>query len=428
MSRRAALAAALAAIVALAVGIVVAVGGDDDATTTTGSTTTGRATTSTSAAARTSTTRQRPGSTTTAPGTPGSTATTALPSLASLRVRLTLIGSFDQPVELALRLGDRAMYVAEKPGRIVSLQGTRRAEILDISGEVASDGEQGLLGAAFSPDGDFLYVHYTNNSGDTRIVEYAFSEGRPQTSTRRQVLAVDQPYPNHNGGKIAFGPDGYLYIGLGDGGSGGDPHGNGQRLDTLLGKLLRIDPRPSGGAAYRVPASNPFVGRSGARGEIWSYGLRNPWRFSFDRSTGDLWIGDVGQNAVEEVDFDAAGGGAGRGDNFGWNRMEGDEVFEGAAPANHHPPIHTYANGDRTCAVTGGVVYRGSRVPALRGTYLFGDFCAGRVIGLRQRAGQAAEVEDLGAGTSNLAAFAEDAAGEVYALSLSGGVYRVDAG
>ena len=220
------------------------------------------------------------------------------------RVELEPVVNLDQPVAMAIRRGDPTLYFAEKVGRVVVLpEGSEEPEILlDLTSEVSTGGEQGLLGLAFSPDGEFLYVNFTDTAGDTRVVEFAFGDRGVNESSRREVLFVDQPYSNHNGGNLAFGPDGYLYIGLGDGGSAGDPQGNAQDLGTLLGKMLRIHPRPSGDDPYGVPADNPFHDRPGARPEIWAYGLRNPWRYSFDRATGDLWIGDVGQSDWEEID------------------------------------------------------------------------------------------------------------------------------
>ena len=284
---------------------------------------------------------------------------------------------------------------------------------------MSTGGEQGLLGIVFSSDGSKLFVNYTNTSGDTRVVEYDYSGG--SASFPRELLRINQPYSNHNGGALAVGRDGMLYISTGDGGSAGDPQGNAQSLDTLLGKILRIDPRPSGGNAYRIPPDNPFVGRSG-RDEIWSYGLRNPWRFSFDRANGAMWIGDVGQNSWEEVNYRA--GSSSGGENYGWDRLEGTHRFEGSPPARHVLPIHEYARSGSNCAVTGGYVYRGDRMPGLRGWYLFADFCAGRVMRLRRTSSGITE-RDTGMRASNVASFGEGPTGEVYLLSLSGPVYRI---
>lgn len=347
-------------------------------------------------------------------------------ALARANTKLTRIVELDQPVAMALRRGDGAVYFAEKGGRIRSVGsgGASGTVVLDISTQVSSGGEQGLLGLAFHPDGSRLYVNFTNRLGDTVVREYGFSNGRANTATARNVLEVDQPFGNHNGGNLLFGPDGYLYIGLGDGGSGGDPQGNAQNVNTLLGKMLRIDPRPSGADPYGIPSDNPFVGRNG-RDEIWSYGWRNPWRYTFDRSTGDLWVGDVGQNAWEEVDFESATNDGG--DNYGWNRMEGAHSFGGRSPPpGHHGPIYEYSNGGGNCAVTGGYVYRGSRIADLRGAYVFADFCAGRLRAFVETDGRATEHRFLGPRVGNLASFGEDRNGEIYVLSLDGGVYRID--
>ncbi|HLF40322.1 MAG TPA: PQQ-dependent sugar dehydrogenase, partial [Acidimicrobiia bacterium] len=238
------------------------------------------------------------------------------------------------------------------------------------------------------------------------------------------VLEVPEPFANHNGGQIAFGPDGYLYIGLGDGGSARDPEGNGQNLNTLLGKVLRLDPTPSGGLPYTIPADNPFVGRADARGEVFAYGLRNPWRNSFDRLTGDLWLGDVGQNTTEEVDFVSRD--ASRGANFGWSAYEGSKRFKPAIPAEGHvPPVHEYPTQEG-CAVTGGYVYRGGAIPGLAGVYIFSDFCNGRIQALRMAGGQAVEHRSLGLEAEQLASFAEGPDGELYVLSLAGGMFRIE--
>jgi glucose/arabinose dehydrogenase len=229
------------------------------------------------------------------------------------------------------------------------------------------------------PDGTFIYVNYTDVNGDTHVTEFAMKGDRVDVGSRRDVLFVEQPYTNHNGGGLVFGPDGHLYIGLGDGGSGGDPHGNGQSLSTLLGKMLRISPRPSGDRPYTVPTDNPFTDDGDARPEIWAFGLRNPWRFCFDRETGDLWIGDVGQSSWEEVDVQPADSRGG--ENFGWNVMEGGHEYGDALRTpDMVPPVYEYSHDDGGCALTGGYVYRGRAIPALQGAYVFGDFCGGRLV------------------------------------------------
>ncbi len=336
------------------------------------------------------------------------------------------VAELEQPVAMAVRAGDHALYVAEKVGRVVALSpGSDPRVVLDLTNRVSLGSEQGLLGLAFSPDGRYLYVDFTDTGGDTHVAEFAFDDDGADPASERLVLFVEQPFSNHNGGALAFGPDGYLYVALGDGGSAGDPMGNAQSLSTLLGKLLRISPRPSGGEPYAIPPDNPFVGWSGARPEIWAYGLRNPWRFSFDAATGDLWIGDVGQNAWEEIDLEPAGSDGGS--NFGWDRLEGTHPFEGGSAPGSVPPVFEYANGAGSCAVTGGYVYRGALIPALAGAYVFADYCRGRLEALVPGNGRAMEVRALGPRVDALASFGEDARGELYVLSLAGTVSRIAA-
>ncbi len=304
-------------------------------------------------------------SSSTATPSPAGGSTSSPPALADARIRLVPVARLEQPIAMAIRTGDRALYVAEKTGRVVALApGSDPRVVLDLSDRVSLGSEQGLLGLAFSPDGRFLYVDFTDVDGDTNVTEFAFDDGAADPASERRVLFVEQPYSNHNGGELVFGPDGYLYVGLGDGGSAGDPMGNAQSLSTLLGKLLRISPRPSKGEPYAIPPDNPFVGRDGARPEIWAYGLRNPWRFSFDAATGDLWIGDVGQSASEEIDLEPAGSHGGS--NFGWDRLEGTHPFEGSPAPGSIPPVFEYGHGDGSCSVTGGYVYRGERDPGPR--------------------------------------------------------------
>ncbi|GIV01124.1 MAG: hypothetical protein KatS3mg014_2739 [Actinomycetota bacterium] len=353
-----------------------------------------------------------------APASPGGSG----PRLGEVRLGLERVAVLDQPVAMAVRAGDDALYVAEKPGRVVAL-GDEPRVVLDLTGRVSTGSEQGLLGLAFSPDGRFLYVDLTDPAGDTRILEYRVGPDGPDPASEREVLRVDQPYANHNGGQLVFGPDGYLYVGLGDGGSAGDPEGRAQSLGTLLGKILRISPRPEGGRPYGIPPDNPFVGVPGARPEIWAYGLRNPWRFSFDRATGELWIGDVGQGSWEEIDVLEPGRG---GANLGWDLLEGSHPFEGSGgDARTVMPVYEYPHDGAVCAVTGGYVYRGEAIPALRGAYVFGDFCGGALEAIALREGRAPTHRELGPVVPNLASFGEDAAGELYALSLAGPVYRL---
>jgi glucose/arabinose dehydrogenase len=341
------------------------------------------------------------------------------------RVRLVTVAQLQQPVAMAVRPGERTLYLVEQVGRVRALRGGRLdpTPVVDISEQVTAGGEQGLLGLAFSPDGRYLYLHYTDRAGDHQIAELTMRGPRADPGSERSLLRIDDPFGNHNGGQLAFGPDRRLYIAFGDGGGGGDPHGNGQSLGSLLGKILRIDPRPAGGRPYRVPADNPFVDRDGARPEIWAYGLRNPWRFSFDPANGDLWIGDVGQNAYEEVDREPAGSG---GRNYGWNRREGRHPYAGGRrPDGAVDPVIEYGRAGGACTVIGGFVYRGQRIRGLRGAYVYGDYCAGWVRAARMRGARVAEQRDLGLEVPSLSSFGVDPAGELYALSLAGPVYRI---
>jgi glucose/arabinose dehydrogenase len=388
-----------------------------------------------------------PGVTTTEPPAaegepPAGDSTTSAPAAESpldrIEITATPVAQVDSPTALVVRPGSETMYVAERPGRVrpVTVAGTGPDRtyqvgdpVLDISDNVVADGERGLLDIVFSPDGGTLYVHYSlAPSGDARVAAYTMAGDEVDTGSYRELLAVEDPFPNHNGGEMEFGPDGYLYIALGDGGGGGDPEGNGQDTQALLGKILRIDPtNPSGGQEYGIPADNPFADGAGGRPEVWLYGVRNPWRFSFDRATGDLWIGDVGQNEWEEIDQLQAAAGGGRGANLGWNEVEATHPFEGGSnPDGGVLPVFEYSH-DEGCSVTGGVVYRGAAIPGLGGAYLFSDYCQGDVRGLRVRDGQVTEERTFDAHVDQLVSFAEDAAGEVYALSLLGGIYRLDA-
>ena len=284
-----------------------------------------------------------------------------------MRIRLTPVAKLTQPIAIAVRPGAGTLYVAERIGRVQALDGTGSTTVLDVTALTKAGGEQGLLGVAFAPDGSHLYIDYTDRKGDTNVDEFAVgANGAIDAASRRRVLFQKQPYPNHNGGNIVFGPDGNLYIGLGDGGSEGDPQRRGLDLGTWLGKILRIDPRPSGGRPYSVPADNPFVAAKNALPEIWSYGLRNPWRFSFDGANGDLWIGDVGQNKIEEVDEATAASGAGKGLNFGWSAFEGtDRYNKNQSPDGTVGPVYQYLHTDQPggCSIVGGYVYRGAAHP-----------------------------------------------------------------
>ena len=323
--------------------------------------------------------------------------------------------------------GDDRLFILERSGRIRIFQaGVLKPEPhLDITDRVRGGGEQGLLGLAFHPQyssNGYFYVNYTDQDGNTHISQFTVRSDHPDLAnpdSEKQILFIAQPFPNHNGGALVFGPDGYLYIGLGDGGSGGDPLGNGQSLDTLLGKILRID--INGGDPYAIPADNPFAD-GGGRAEIWAYGLRNPWRFAFDRLTGDLYIGDVGQNQYEEIDFQPALSQGG--ENYGWNILEGSACYASnqCQTAGMTPPVFTYAHEMGGCSVTGGVVYRGVAMPEWQGVYLFGDYCSGSVAGLLPAANW--QQAWLFSGLGNISSFGEDAAGEVYLADLSGAIYQ----
>lgn len=335
-----------------------------------------------------------------------------------------------QPV-LVTHAGDGSgrLFVVEQQGvvRILETGRLREAPFLDITALVEAGGEQGLLGLAFPPDyarsGRF-YVSYTakEGNGDSKLVRYKVSATDPDVAdaeSGEMLLTVDQPYANHNGGNIVFGPDGYLYFGLGDGGSGGDPHGNGQSLGTLLGKLLRID--VSGDGGYKIPPANPFVSDLAAKHEIWSYGLRNPWRFTFDRANGDLYIGDVGQNAWEEIDFQPASSKGG--ENYGWNQYEGNHQYKIGLPTATVFPVAEYAHGGSECSVTAGHVYRGKTATPLVGVFLFADYCSGTIWTLKRNATvwEQAELMDT---DHNISSFGEDEAGEVYVVDHGGAIYR----
>ncbi len=337
--------------------------------------------------------------------------------------------SFRRPVHIT-HAGDARLFVVEQAGRIWVLDpdGSREAQpFLDIVESVGSQAnEQGLLSMAFHPQysqNGWFFVDYTDKFGNTVVARYTVSSDPnvADQSSAELILAVDQPYANHNGGQLQFGPDGYLYVGMGDGGSGGDPQGNGQRLDTLLGKILRID--VDTGQPYAIPPDNPDLG-PGVLPEIWAYGLRNPWRFSFDRLTEDMYIGDVGQNAYEEIDFQPAGAG---GLNYGWNIMEGLHTFAGGRTEGLTMPVAEIPQAEGHCSVTGGHVYRGQALPQLSGVYLFGDYCSGVVWGLVRDAAGEWQVTKMFDIPYNISSFGEDLAGELYLADLGGGVYRLQA-
>ncbi len=339
----------------------------------------------------------------------------------------------ERPVDLA-DLGDGRILVLEQAGviRQVSNGQVEPAPFMDLRDRVGSRGsEQGLLGIALDPAFDrngFFYLNYTDQRGNTVVARYALTPdgrfGDPQSEVR--LLYVEQPYANHNGGGLVFGPDGYLYIGLGDGGSAGDPQGRAQDPNTLLGKMLRLDVHSA--QPYAIPADNPFASGSGGRQEIWALGLRNPWRYAFDPATGDLYIADVGQNRWEEVDYLPAGTPPGA--NFGWNYREGAHPFKGEPPAGLTliDPIWEYGHDQGGCSITGGFVYRGQALPELQGVYIFGDYCSGQVWGLwRTPVSSTFQVLELMRTPANISAFGQDRQGELYLLDhRSGTIYRLE--
>jgi glucose/arabinose dehydrogenase len=343
-----------------------------------------------------------------------------------------VVGGLTAPLGIANAAdGSGRLFVVEQGGEIRIVHGGQllATPFLDISDEISSGGERGLLGLAFHPRypaDPRLFVDYTDTNGDTRVSSFTVDPSRPDVvdrSSERRLLFVKQPYPNHNGGALAFGPDGFLYISLGDGGSGGDPQGNGQSLTTLLAKVLRIDvDRASGTNAYGIPTDNPFAnGANGRRPEIWLTGLRNPWRLSFDRANGDLWIGDVGQGAWEEIDVQRAG--VPGGTNFGWNRMEGTHCYQPSSSCEDPSltlPVAEYGH-DRGCTVIGGIVYRGKGQSALRGGYLFADYCSGRVWAIDPSTNDVRVPTIVASTKHSFTAFGEDEGGEAYAVDIAAG-------
>jgi glucose/arabinose dehydrogenase len=336
------------------------------------------------------------------------------------------------PVVIA-SAGDSRLFVANEPGSIsiVDSAGNVKPEFfLDITDKVIFGGEQGLLGLSFHPDyknNGYFYVNYIGAGDSTHISRFSVLPGDPDKAdslSETKIMTIAQPYKNHNGGNLAFGPDGYLYIGLGDGGSGGDPENRAQNPLVFLGKVLRID--VDHGNPYTIPDSNPYYAFSSIRNEIWAKGLRNPWRFSFDRKTGDLWIADVGQNALEEINFQPAGSHGG--ENYGWRCYEGDQPFnqDGCAPGDSFTfPVYTYPHGDE-CSVTGGFVYRGDPLSPYYGKYFFADYCSDRIWTLHKDASGWVR-EDFGQFSGNgFSTFGEDNKGELYVAGLSNGViYRI---
>jgi glucose/arabinose dehydrogenase len=322
----------------------------------------------------------------------------------------TVVGGFDAPVDVTSAPGDpTTLYVVEQAGVIkIVKNGSVTGTFLDIRSRIKSGGEQGLLSVAFNPQyatNHRFYVDYTDTRGDTRVVEFRSSNGVGQPETARQLLFVDQPYDNHNGGQLEFDTHGYLYVGMGDGGSGGDPENRSQNLKSRLGKLLRINPT-----------------RAGSSWQIVGFGLRNPWRFTFDRKTGNLWIGDVGQGNWEEVDYRSASR-VGRLANYGWPRYEGKSVYDANKPLTRKgdliSPVAVYSHSEG-CSITGGYVYRGTAVPAAAGRYFYGDYCSGTIWSFKAGNGRLSTPRVDGK-IEGLSSFGEDGNGELYAVSVNNG-------
>jgi glucose/arabinose dehydrogenase len=342
------------------------------------------------------------------------------------------VGTFDQPVGITGAPGDPSrVFVVQRSGQVMLLlNGRARARpFLDVGHLVNSqEEEQGLLGLAFPSNysqSGLFYVDYTSANNDVRVVQYqrsATNPNRADPASARVVLTIDHhKYTNHDGGQLAFGPEGDLYIGVGDGGSEDDPENHGQNTGTLLGKMLRIDPSPGGG--YTIPATNPFVSRRASRPEIWAYGLRNPWRFSFDRSTGDLIMGDVGQDLQEEIDFAPTGTGAGA--NYGWSIWEGDRRNKPGIALHAVFPVLIARHSEGYCAIIGGYVVRDRSLPSLYGRYLFGDNCRSQIESVKLSPRQATDLRATGLDISGTSSFGEDARGHIYVASLNGPVYRL---
>lgn len=345
----------------------------------------------------------------------------------------TVYTGLSGPVGMA-HCGDHRLFILEKNvGEIemIDTLGNYIGTFLSIQGMITTGSEQGLLGLAFHPnyaENGYFYINYTNTSGNTVIARYQVSSNPNVANAASATIlkTITQPYGNHNGGHLAFGPDGYLYIGMGDGGSGGDPGNRAQNLNELLGKMLRID--VDNGNPYSIPASNPYVGQANTQPEIWSYGLRNPWKFSFDRQTGDLWIADVGQNAWEEINFRPASSTGG--ENYGWRCYEGNVAYNTSGCATQSTmiaPAAVYSHSAPTsfCSITGGMVYRGSKYPAMQGIYFFTDYCAGVLYGLTGNATSGYTTTNYGSAGAACVAIQEDAAGELYIIRQGGTIVKI---
>lgn len=373
------------------------------------------------------------GSTTPEPSTSTGELTAPPPTSGPLRepqIQLHEVGQFEQPVNITSRPLDGRIFVVEQAGQIIAFDDLSTEVVLDITHLTNADGERGLLGLAFHPELDLAYINYTDDAGNTVVAEYQVDPDTAvfDTDSYREVLSIVQPFSNHNGGNLAFGPDGLLYIGMGDGGAADDPNRFALDLSSPFGKILRINPMPDGDDAYTTPADNPFVDETDL--PIWSTGLRNPWRFSFDPVTGDLWIADVGQSELEEINLAQATDGldAGRGVNFGWSAFEGNDRFNDDQPTSGaHAPFYEYRHDNGRCSVSGGVRYRGETIRDLAGWYVFGDFCTGEIWALDPTASpENPRVVDLGQ-LSGLSSIAQGPERELYAVSNSGTVARFSA-
>lgn len=401
------------------------------------------------AACTSNSTGQATSTSTSSPGNVGNSTTSTLESSAdttttvgTIKIELIEVATVDEPVALSARSGTEDLYVAEKSGlvRLLKHQGdgtfkVDRTPVVDLHDQVSAGGEQGLLGITFSPDGTKMYLDFTDQAGDTRVVEYSMNEHRADPESARELLFVKQPDTNHNGGHLTFGPDGYLYIGLGDGGVGYERNRTSQDTEDLLGKILRIDPSsPSDGQPYGIPPDNPFSDGTSGRPEVWLLGARNPWRFSFDSENGDLWVADVGQDQWEEINWlPAQSGDAGRGANLGWSLFEGHHAYDGEDGEGGEDdtglvtPVYEYSHDDGGCSVIGGFVYRGSDVPALVGSYIFGDYCLAKIMAVRPTDASTVTVVPLGVAVADnsLSSFGVDNSGEIYVLSTEGAIYRI---
>lgn len=351
-----------------------------------------------------------------------------------------VIAQYEAPISLKSRSGSADLWVAQRNGIIRRIERTfnrndveqlnpNTSTVLDISGLVSLSGEQGLLDIEFSLDGRLLYVSYTDLEGTLVVDEYDIGRGnRANADTRREIIRIAQPANNHNGGSLAIGADGFLYLGVGDGGGSGDPQDNGQNTDTLLGTLVRIDPVATETTAYLVPDGNPFREDGGAP-EIFLYGVRNPWRFSFDPATGDLWIADVGQNQFEEINHFTAADSFGNGANLGWNDLEAFEPYEGGTPPNPTAyPIFAYSHEEGRCSVTGGHVYRGELMPLLDGVYVFGDYCTGELFGLTPGPDLLVRTLSVQAPREELVSIGTGPDGELYLVLAGGEIRRIQPG